>query len=221
MTIQQKLIEEGLLVDTDSAQQNRDRIEHMRLGEVIFMISKEKQNQIIEAYKRGDIVKKIALDTRCSSGEIYQVLNFYHIPKRSDDPNNPASSIETRREAGWPPQQKAIVPASQPVKEPVKINAPVTKSLGELFYEKRDLIIPWKSLSKVMKERYEQLAAGTYVRKPYHFRDWEKEKEKVIYDYNFMHLKDFLKKWGLNNNRWKKLKNKWHIPDKGRSKLAK
>jgi hypothetical protein len=203
MTVQQKLKDAGLLVDTEAAAKNREIIEHMRLGEVIAMISLEKQNKIIQAYKRGDTVKKIVLDTGCATGDVYKVISFHRIPLRSNDPNHPASSMEVRDAAGIvaviPRQEKPTVPAVEPVKEPVKITTPVTKSPGQIFYEKRGLKTPWYALGKRSKERYEQTAAGTYVRKSYELRDWEKEKEQVIEDYNNMGLREFLKKWGLNS----------------------
>jgi len=219
MTIQRKIVEkykeEGLVIDTEDARVHRENLEHMRLGEAIQMISQETQGKIIEAYKRGDKVLDIALNYDCDYVAIYRILKFYHIPLRSQDPNHPASSLETRRASGFvPPQEKTTSPVIETVKEPVKITTPVTKSPGQIFYEKRGLQTPWNYLGKRGRERYEQKAAGTFVRKGYEPRDWGKDKVNIIDDYSKMGLRDFLKKWGLNSNRWGKLKEKWGVQNK-------
>jgi transposase-like protein len=58
-----------------------------------------KESKIIEAYKRGDRVLDIYRIFGIRTADLYPILHKAKVLLRSQDPNHPASSMETRRQA--------------------------------------------------------------------------------------------------------------------------
>ena len=47
-------------------------------------------------------------------------------------------------------------------------------------------------------------------------KDFEKDKDKIVADYQQLTMAGFYKKWHLNSSGWKRLKKKWKVEGKGR-----
>lgn len=109
----------------EDAKRNRERIEAPRREESIVAAynSGELVDDICKRFARGD-------SNYLSHAELYNILHKYKVPLRSNDPNHPASSLETRANA-----------KEEQISKPSALPPPVAEKVYHCKYEGCDFSI--------------------------------------------------------------------------------
>jgi len=155
---------------------------------------KTRDIQIIDAYKRGDKVWDIYLTFGIRNSDLYPLLRKAGVLLRSDDPNNPASSMWTRHQARIATAEKHDDQKKEVEPMQGKINA---ANLSPETRKEPGIPAPPKPKKRKQVQEY-----------------WDKNKEDILTDYNSMKILIFLKKWSIATGTWIRLKKLWGVQDK-------